>query len=904
MGRYILLQLVAVVAIAFQAGATTGNVAVADGKATQIPPPSISPEGGLFGTNVTVTISAATKEIRYTLDGSTPATNSPLYTTPIIVSNSVPVKARAFSAGLNPSEVAAENYSVLETNLTNFASTLPLIVLNTHGELIKPGTNIHITVHCINSGTNKLASILAAPDFDGIATVKQRGYTSLRYPKRSFSLETRDREGDPLHFPLLGFPPDSDWVLYAPYPDKTLIRDVLAYELSNRLGHYASRTRFVEVFVNETGGKLNLSNYAGVYVLEEKMKRSNDRIPVQKLSSHDNEEPNITGGYILKKDHLEEAETKTLTQAPTQSHPSPGWHGAYPTGPGSFPADPAAFPPPFVPAAFSNALSLVTNTVTITNTTAAATNVSGGVTNITAATTNLVGGKTNILAAATNLVGATTNITAAVTNIFPATAITAVHPGIVFITNAVPVTNVAVVTNIAVITNVVVATNVTVASHPVIVTNPVVAANAVSGTNAVATTNVVDPATAVVTTTISITTSTTYRTNMVVGTNIVFNTNVAILTNIVMATNQVVATNVTVASVPVIVTNHVTLTNTFLMGLPDPLVEQMASSGLGFVTGRTNCFFFVEPKAGKITSAQRAYITNYLNRFEQALYGAEFRNPTNGYAAYIDADSFIDYHLFVEATKNIDGFRFSTYFTKDRGGKLKLEPIWDWNLSMGLSKGKQGYMAERWYWPQLDDRQYSWYRRLFEDPDFSQRYVDRWFQWRTNVFATSNFMARVDALAAFLKEPAARNFQRWPILGVQAGPEYYYSTKTYEEEVLNLKSWMTNRLTWMTAQFVGPPVPSQPSGILTTNLNMALTAAAGQIYFTTDGTDPRSTGGAVSPTARPFQTPFAVTNSVTVVARTQKDNRWSAPVVVKLANPAAPGPRADATVGKKNPAVF
>lgn len=852
----------AALVFASQAFGATGTVAVAEGKATEIPAPSISPEGGLFLTNVTVTIASAAKEIRYTLDGSEPATNSALYTAPLVISNSLPVKARAFSAGIKPSDVSVENYSVIEPALTNFNTALPLVVLNTHGQAIRPGSNITIAIHCVNTTPSQPTMLLGPADFDGVCAIKQRGYTSLRYAKRSFSIETRDNEGDSLHFPLLGFPPDSDWVLYGPYPDKSLMRDVLAYELSNKLGHYASRTRFVEVFLNETTNKLSSSNYVGLYVLEEKMKRGNDRIALQKLSADDNAEPNITGGYIFKKDHLEEVETKS--KAPPQSRSGPGWHGAFPTGPGSFPADPAGFTAPNYPPAFSNAISKVTNAVTITN----------------------------IIAATTNISGTVTSITAAVTNTFAATAIAVAYPGTLLVSNSVPVTNVLVATNVAVATNVVVNTNVTVASHPVVVTNAVVAANAVSGTNAVSTTNLVDASTAVISTTLSVTTTTTYRTNHVVATNIVYNTNVAIVTNIVFATNQTISTNISVTSLVVVSTNQVTLTNIYMMGLPDPMVEQLAESGLGFVTSRTNCFFFVDPKPSKITPAQRAYLTNYLNRLEQALYGADFRNPTNGYAAYIDVDSFIDYHLFVEATKNIDGFRFSTYFTKDRGGKLKLEPIWDWNLSMGVSKGKQGYMYDRWYWPQLDDRQYSWYRRLFDDPDFGQRYVDRWFQWRTNVFANSNLLARIDQLAAFLKEPAARNYQRWPVLGDAVGPEYY-AGKTYDDEVQYLKTWVTNRLNWVTAQFVTPPAPSLAGGTLTTNMSMTFSAAAGQVYFTVDGTDPRASGGAVSPAARPYQAAIAVTNAVTIVARAQKDNRWSGPVVLKFTPPATVTQRAE-----------
>jgi hypothetical protein len=431
-------------------------------------------------------------------------------------------------------------------------------------------------------------------------------------------------------------------------------------------------------------------------------------------------------------------------------------------------------------------------------------------------------------------------------------------------------------------TNRVLGTNALISSRANVATNPVVTTASVAGTNSVATTNAVDANTAVVTRTVSVTTSTTYRTNLVVVTNTLVSTNFVAFTNLVLTTNVTVATNITVVTSTLVGTNNAFSTNVYLLTSQRPvLLERLVTSGKGFVTSHTNAFFYVEPKATRITEAQRTWLLDYINRFEQALYGPDFRNPTNGYAAYIDPDSFIDHHLFVEATKNIDGFRFSTFFTKDRSKKIRMEPIWDWNLSFGNAKGKQGYRYDRWYWPQLDDQQYSWFRRLFEDPDFAQRYVDRWAEWRTNLFASSNLLTRVDHWAAVLKEPASRNFNRWPILGEIVEPEHY-AGKTYEEELGYLKGWITNRISWMTAQFVAPPVPSDPGGTLSSTNALTLTAPTGEVFFTTDGADPRVSGGGVAASARIYQAPIAVTHSVTVTARTRKDNRWSNPVVVRL----------------------
>jgi hypothetical protein len=513
-------------------------------------------------------------------------------------------------------------------------------------------------------------------------------------------------------------------------------------------------------------------------------------------------------------------------------------HGTFPTGPGSFPADPAGFPPPDPP--FTNAISVVTNMVSVTNAI----------------------GSTNV--------------------ILPAVAITVIGTNTVTVTNSLAVTNTSIATNMVVVTNSVVVSNAVIASKAVVVTNPVVAAQAVAGTNAVATTNAIDASTTVVTTTISITTSTTYRTNMVVATNTLAITNMVASTNLIAATNRVISTNISVANVPLLATNHIFTTNTYVLSPQRSLLlDQLVATGKGFVTSRTNAFFYVEPKSSHITAAQRTWLSNHLNRFEQVLGSPEFRNPTTGYRSFIDVDSFIDQHLFVEATKNIDGFRFSTFFTKDRGGKIRMEPIWDWNLSFGNARGKHGYVPEHWYWTQLDDQQYPWFRRLFEDPDFGQRYVDRWAEWRTNVFSSSSLLARIDELAAFLKEPAARNFERWPVLGQLIGPEHF-AGKTYDEDVQYLKSWITNRLNWMNSQLLAAPSPSHPGGVVTNSNMLTLTAPAGQVYFTTDGSDPRIAGGSVSSVARPYQAAIAVTNSVTITARTQKENRWSSPVVVRF----------------------
>ena len=833
-------------------------------KAAEPPRPAapvlaLVPSGGVFTSNVIVVITGSTGEVRYTLDGSLPATNSALYSTPLLLSNSCLLQAWAFAAGHPTGALAGATFTLLETNVTDFKSSLPLVLVQTFGQPVHAETNVTAAVRFIEAEAGGRTVLAGPANFEGRAVVKVRGYTSRRYPKHSFTVELRDAFDDSVHAPLLGLPKDSDWVLYAPYPDKSLVRDALAYELSNELGRYASRTRFVEVFVNETTNRLSRVHYAGIYVLEEKIKRGEHRVNVQKLSPADKAEPAITGGYIFKKDHLEELlhdEPPPPPPVGAAAHPRPPRAG-FPTGPGGFPADPAGFLPPH-----EDTITLV-NVVTTTN-----------------------------VAQVTNL--------AAVSSI-------------VWFTNVAGATNIVAVTNVAVLTNLIIAPSITTTRHIATVTNIASLTNTASVTNIASIpnqppfpgvlnfTNVVAFTNVAMFTNIASVTNTSSVTNLANFTRIAAVTNVASITNIASVTNVTSATNLEITATPVWATNLVSVTNLVVVTNNSPaavaatnapaatntadaklsVLAKLVETGKGFVSSRTNAFFYVEPKAKGITPEQRGWLSNYVNRLEQALYGPDFRHPTNGYAAFIDTESFIDHHLIVEATKNIDGFRFSTFFSKERGGKIKMEPIWDWDLAFGNASGKEGRQFEHWYWPQLDDRQYSWFRRLFEDADFGQRYVDRWAELRTNAFATANLIARVDAWATALKEPAARNFERWPILGQTINTEPF-AGKTYDDEIVYLKGWLSNRLVWVSAQFLLPPVaePSEPS--VAPGTPLALKSAVGKVYFTLDGTDPRLPGGAVSPSARGFDQPLSVTNTLRIFARTQKENRWSSPFKTRV----------------------
>ena len=100
----------------------------------------------------------------------------------------------------------------------------------------------------------------AATDYNWRIGIELRGQTSQSiFDKKSYAFETWDLNNDDLSVPLLGFPKESDWILHGAFSDKTMIRNVLIYELSNQIGMYASRTKYCELVLN--------GEYQGVYVL-------------------------------------------------------------------------------------------------------------------------------------------------------------------------------------------------------------------------------------------------------------------------------------------------------------------------------------------------------------------------------------------------------------------------------------------------------------------------------------------------------------------------------------------------------------------------------------------------------------------------------------------------------------
>lgn len=187
--------------------------------------------------------------------------------------------------------------------------------------------------------------------------------------------------------------------------------------------------------------------------------------------------------------------------------------------------------------------------------------------------------------------------------------------------------------------------------------------------------------------------------------------------------------------------------------------------------------------------SQYQFITRLLFEFEQALYSSSFADPNNGYAQFIDIDSFIDWYLISEITKNVDSRFFSSiYFHVIPGEKIKMGPLWDFDLAFGNVDYADPEFPEG-FW--IKDN--PWYARLFQDPNFVNLVQARFEYYNNN---RNYLLNKIDEYAEKLRYAQAENDAIWQTIGVYVWPNPVV-LDTYEEEVARLKSWFNTRMDWL-----------------------------------------------------------------------------------------------------------
>ena len=170
-----------------------------------------------------------------------------------------------------------------------------------------------------------------------------------------------------------------------------------------------------------------------------------------------------------------------------------------------------------------------------------------------------------------------------------------------------------------------------------------------------------------------------------------------------------------------------------------------------------------------------------------------YANGSGGYAEYIDVDSFVDWYLISEITKNVDSMFFSSMFLNVMPGeKIKMGPLWDFDLSFGNVDYADSRYAEGWW-----VKYHPWYEHLFQDPDFVGKVKVRFAYFKDN---QQFILDKIDAYAEQLQWAQQENNDKWQTLGMYVWPNPVVFD-TYQEEVDHMKSWYIDRMDWLEAAF-------------------------------------------------------------------------------------------------------
>ena len=193
-------------------------------------------------------------------------------------------------------------------------------------------------------------------------------------------------------------------------------------------------------------------------------------------------------------------------------------------------------------------------------------------------------------------------------------------------------------------------------------------------------------------------------------------------------------------------------------------------------------YMFKEPDEDALNTQQFAYMQNYVNTLEKALYDDKLL-AAREYAEYIDVDSYIDWWFVYELAQNSEtGHPKSCYMFKDMSKKMKAGPVWDFDCATFKPNGNYFSSKGSIYYP-----------RLFLDPAFVQRVKERWAILKPEFETIGSF---IDEQKNNLLKSADINIEMWPIsIRVNEDEEL-----PFEDAVERLKAAYNEKLQWLDAQ--------------------------------------------------------------------------------------------------------
>ncbi len=789
------------------------------GQMNQAEPPSFSRPGGLFSESFSLSLSAGapTQQIRFTLDGTRPTEQSTLYTAPLLIEKTTQLRARTFEAGLSPSQVVSQSYLALGADIRDFSSNLPIVVIDTFGGSIdeinlRPSYTVVVDV-----GEDGRTHLTGPADYAGRSGVKFRGSSSVTWPKKQHKIEFWDEDDNDLDVSVLSMPSDSDWLLNMPHFDYSLMRNYLPQLWARRMGLYGVRTRYVEVFIKTAvdGGP------GGPVMIEDDFTRAAGEMPADPDGKG---APIPTGGHWTNY-QLSDRAPNVFDGTTNLEMPRVGDWNQYldsrriglSINPGIDHTFLCTFTMPN--AGGSQVLGFAVEGAWNNGNNANSPNhrlfrLRGGSIYFTktpfSEANDLDTGFNYVPDVPQGLridVGGTGAISLWYQNggdKDPAS------PAWVDITPAAVPNNLL---QMGFGSNMIGVQNIGNGGGTFKLDYIAVLPNVDTGGNLQDT----------------ITMGDSYGVYLL------------------METIKRGDDRINIARVDRTQITEPEISGGYIMRHDRIEPDDTA---LPFGNGETNTALeIMEPKSHDLAPEHKTWMIDWINTMEAALNGPDSHDPVNGYAKYLDVDSFIDYDIVGQIVKGNDYWRHSMYMHKDREGKLTMGPPWDHDNGLASTTQHEGQNPVDWWRPPVPQRTglnpwYGWWSRLLEDLDYAQRWCDRWAMLRKGGLSTAQVAADFDHVIELLSEVEVRNSQRWG-----------FSHQTYLNDVTFMENWVHDRMAWFDDQFLTAPafyLTLPPDGMVEPGFGLTMSAPVGQIYYTLTGSDPRQWaipgGGSDNPT--------------------------------------------------------
>jgi hypothetical protein len=197
------------------------------------------------------------------------------------------------------------------------------------------------------------------------------------------------------------------------------------------------------------------------------------------------------------------------------------------------------------------------------------------------------------------------------------------------------------------------------------------------------------------------------------------------------------------------------------------------------------------PKPYSVTPQQNDYIHNQFLTLETQAYDGNI-SVANGFSSIIDIPSFINYILINELASNVDAYMFSSYFHKDRNGKLRAGPIWDNDLTYGNDLYFWGFDRSKtdiWQFSNGDNEGSRFWWDLFNNTMFRCYLTKRWNELTQpgQPLNLSGIETFIDQTVATISEAVAREYTLWGTAG------------DHSQRIADIKSFLSSRIAWITA---------------------------------------------------------------------------------------------------------